>query len=246
MPAEISLFHLLLANLVVLLGSCLQGVAGYGIGTLAAPLLFLISPLFIPGPLTLNAAVLSVLMLVRNRTSIRFREVRFAIGGGLAGTVLAGLTLLVISPTGFELAFGALILVAVVLSVAGLKPRLNARNSVIAGAASSYMGTITAVGGPPIAMVYQNEKGPVARANLSAFFLFTNAFVIATLFFSGYLGVRELWLAAALMPGVFIGFWLSAHLVNRLPFAAMRPIILSIAAAAGLAALVRGLLSLWG
>ena len=90
MPAEISLFHLLLANLVVLLGSCLQGVAGYGIGTLAAPLLFLISPLFIPGPLTLNAAVLSVLMLVRNRTSIRFREVRFAIGGGLAGTQCGG------------------------------------------------------------------------------------------------------------------------------------------------------------
>lgn len=244
MPAEISLLHILLANLVVMAGSALQGVAGYGIGTLAAPLLFLISPLFIPGPLTVAAAVLTVLMLARNRTALQFREVRFAIGGGLLGTIAAGVTLLLISPTGFELAFGTLILVAVALSVIGLKPRLNARNSVIAGAASTYMGTITAVGGPPIAMIYQNEKGPLVRANMSAFFLFANTFVIITLIVSGYLGWRELWIAVAILPGVLIGFWSSALLVNRLPFEAMRPIILGIAAIAGLAALIRGLLAL--
>lgn len=244
MPAEISLLHILLANLVVMAGACLQGVAGYGIGTLAAPLLFLISPLFIPGPLTLAAAVLTVLMLVRNRTALQFREVRFAISGGLAGAVAAGITLLLISPAGFELAFGALILLAVLLSVIGLKPRLNARNSVIAGAASTYMGTITAVGGPPIAMIYQNEKGPLVRANMSAFFLFANLFVITTLIASGYLGWREVWISLALLPGVFIGFRASALLVNRLPFEIMRPVILAIAAVAGLAALIRGLLAL--
>ncbi|MFW5825648.1 MAG: sulfite exporter TauE/SafE family protein [Marinobacter sp.] len=245
MPADITLYHIVLANLVVLAGSCLQGVAGYGIGTLAAPLLFLISPAFIPAPLTLNAGVLTVLMLMRNRTSLQTREVRFAIGGGLVGAALAGGTLLVISARGFELVFGALILLAVALSVAGLKPRLNPRNSVIAGAASAYMGTITAVGGPPIAMIYQNEKGPLVRANMSAFFLFANVFVLTTLLLSGYLGVTELWLFVATVPGVFAGFWLSAGLVNRLPFEALRPIILGIAAIAGLAALIRGLVSLY-
>lgn len=245
MPEDITIYHLILANLVVLAGSCLQGVAGYGIGTLAAPLLFLISPMFIPAPLTLNAGVLTVLMLVRNRTSLQIREVRYAIGGGLIGAVLAGFTLTVITARGFELIFGTLILLAVALSVAGLKPRLNPRNSVIAGTASAYMGTITAVGGPPIAMIYQNEKGPLVRANMSAFFLFANVFVLATLVLSGYLGVTELWLFVATMPGVFIGFWLSAGLVNRLPFEALRPIILGIAAVAGLAALVRGLINLY-
>lgn len=244
MPADITLYHILLANLVILAGSCLQGVAGYGIGTLAAPLLFLISPAFIPAPLTLNAGILTILMLMRNRTSLQVREVRYAIGGGLAGAILAGATLLVITAQGFELVFGTLILLAVILSVAGLKPRLNPRNSVIAGAASTYMGTITAVGGPPIAMIYQNEKGPLVRANMSAFFLFANVFVLTTLVFSGYLGTTELWLFAATMPGVFIGFWLSAGLVHRLPFDALRPIILGIAAIAGVAALIRGLINL--
>ncbi|PHQ25826.1 hypothetical protein CLH62_09500 [Marinobacter guineae] len=241
---DVSLLQILLANLAVLAGACLQGVAGYGIGTLAAPLLFLISPLFVPGPLTLNASLLTIFMLARNRRALQVREVRFAVGGGVAGAVLAALTLLVISTKGFELIFGVLILAGVSLSLGGLKPALNARNSVMAGAASTYMGTITAVGGPPIALIYQNEKGPLVRANMSAFFLVASVFSLAALFASGYLGTRELALFAVTFPGVGVGFWLSGKLVNRMPFDGLRPVILAIAAIAGTAALIRGLISL--
>ncbi|NMT63051.1 sulfite exporter TauE/SafE family protein [Marinobacter orientalis] len=241
---DLSLLQILLANLALLAGSCLQGVAGYGIGTLAAPLLFLISPTLVPAPLVLNAMMLTVFMLLRNRGALQIREVRFAIGGGVAGTILAGITLLLISPKGFELVFGILILIGVLLSVAGLRPALNARNSILAGAASTYMGTITAVGGPPIALIYQNQKGPLVRANMSAFFLVASFFSIAALAASGYLGQRELQLFAVTFPGVLIGFRLSGKLVNRMPFDGLKPIILGIAAVAGAAALVRGLTSL--
>ena len=239
---DISLLQVLLANAALLAGACLQGVAGYGIGTLAAPLLFLISPILLPAPLILNAAVLTVFMLVRNRGALAIREVRFAIGGGVIGTILAALILLVLSPKGFELIFGILILTGVALSLGGLRPALNARNSVIAGAASPFMGTITAVGGPPIAMIYQ--KGPLVRANMSAFFLTASFFSLAALLYSGYLGVRELRLFGLTFPGMLIGFWLSGHLVHRMPANGLRPVILTIAAVAGIAALVRGLMSL--
>ena len=85
---DLSLLQILLANLALLAGACLQGVAGYGIGTLAAPLLFLISPILIPAPLVLNAVVLTILMLLRNRGALQVREVRFAIGGGVGGIVV--------------------------------------------------------------------------------------------------------------------------------------------------------------
>ncbi len=241
---DLSLLQIILANLALLAGACLQGVAGYGIGTLAAPLLFLISPILVPAPLVLNAVVLTILMVLRNHGALQIREVRFAIGGGVAGMVLAGVTLMLISPTGFELIFGILILIGVLLSVAGLRPALNARNSLLAGAASTYMGTITAVGGPPIALIYQNEKGPLVRANMSAFFLVASFFSIAALVASGYLGLRELQLFAVTFPGVLMGFWLSGKLVNRMPFDGLRPVILGIAGVAGTAALVRGLMSL--
>ncbi|WP_236743976.1 TSUP family transporter [Marinobacter similis] len=110
---DISLLQVLLANAALLAGACLQGVAGYGIGTLAAPLLFLISPILLPAPLILNAAILTVLMLIRNRGALAIREVRFAIWGGAIGTILAALILLVLSPKGFELIFGILILTGV-------------------------------------------------------------------------------------------------------------------------------------
>lgn len=240
---DVSLVQILLANLAIMAGACLQGVAGYGIGTLSAPLMFLISPLFLPGPLTLNAVILTVMMLMRNRASLRFREVRYAIGGDVVGTALAGLTLMVLTTQGFELAFGGLILTAVILSVAGLRPRLSPRSSILAGAASGYMGTITAVGGPPIALIYQNEKGPLVRANMSAFFLFASCASLTALFFSGYIGLRELKLFALTFPGVLIGFSLSAFLVHRLPFEAMRPLILVIAGLSGTAALIRGIIT---
>lgn len=241
---DLTLLQIILANLALLAGSCLQGVAGYGIGTLAAPLLFLISPMLVPAPLVLNAVILTILMVLRNHGALQIREVRFAIGGGAAGMILAGITLMLISPKGFELVFGILILIGVLLSVAGLRPELNARNSILAGAASTYMGTITAVGGPPIALIYQNQKGPLVRANMSAFFLVASFFSIAALVASGYLGQRELQLFAVTFPGVLIGFWLSGKLVNRMPFDGLRPIILGIAAVAGAAALVRGLMPL--
>lgn len=244
MLADMSLLQILIANLVVLVGACLQGVAGYGIGTLSAPLLFLVSPVLVPGPLVLNAVLLNLLMLIRHRTAIRVREVRLAVAGGLVGTVLAGGTLLVLSPQGFELVFGVLILLAVGLSVGGWKPRLNGRNSVVAGAASTYMGTITAVGGPPIAMIYQNEKGPLVRANMSAFFMFASLMSIVALIGSGYLGLEELMLFLATAPGVVIGFLVSRWFVGRLPSARLRPIILAIAGVAGAAALVRGVLAI--
>ena len=238
----LTLTDILLANFFLLLGASLQGVAGYGIGTLSAPLLFLISPLFIPGTLVLNAIVLTVMMLARNRAGISFREVKFAIGGNVVGTTLAGATFLVITSGAFDIVFGALIIFGVILSVAGIRPKLTPRNSVIAGAASGYMGTLVAVGGPPIALIYQNEKGPRVRANMSAFFLFSSCASIVALIFAGQIGMLELTLFAVTFPGVLIGFLLSALLVRRLPFEAMRPLILVIAALAGAGALARGFL----
>jgi hypothetical protein len=37
------------------------------------------------------------------------------------------------------------------------------------------------VGGPPIALIYQDQKGPLVRANMSALFLVASFFSLAAL-----------------------------------------------------------------
>lgn len=239
---DLTVADLVLANLALAAGACLQGVAGYGIGTLSAPLLFLISPTFLPGVMIVDAVLLNVLMLIRNRTSITLSPVRYAIAGSIVGITLASATLTVLSDQGFELAFGTIILVAVLLSVIGFRPALSAQSSLIAGGLSGYMGTITAVGGPPMALIYQNEKGPLVRANLSAFFVASSLITVAALIPLGHIGTDELKLVTMTAPGVLFGFWLSRHLIHRLAFNALRPIILAIAGMAGASALMRGIL----
>lgn len=235
------MFQLLLANLALFFGALLQGVAGYGIGTLSAPIVFLISPNLLPGPMIASATFLNLLMLLRNRDHVRIAPVRYAIEGGVVGIVMAGVVLKNLTPAGFDLAFGVLILFAVFLSVLGWKPVLNRLNSACAGWLSGFMGTITAIGGPPIALVYQNESGSSVRGNLAAFFLVTSIISLVILMFAGMMGWPQFVLAVAMCPGVALGFAASKPLANRFPYSAMRPLVLSIAAAAGLLAVYRAL-----
>jgi uncharacterized membrane protein YfcA len=242
LDVELTLLQLLLANLFLILGACLQGIIGWGIGTLSAPLLFLVSPSLLPAPMLLNASVLTLLLLLRERREISLGPVRHAIAGNMIGTALAGITLAYVSTAAFEALFGVLILAAVALSISGIRPRLKRSTSMLAGGASGYMGTITAVGGPPIALIYQNEKGPLVRANLAAFFTFGSFTALVTLYFSSLLGAYQLKLFALTVPGVILGFALSRLLVHRVPMGSLRPLILGIAGVAGLLAILRGIL----
>ncbi len=239
---ELTLTQLLLANAVLAAGACLQGVAGYGIGTLGAPLLFLIDPMLVPAVLMLNALVMTTLMSLRHRHGLALRPVVHAVGGSFVGTVLAALTLAAMTAEQFEVGFGALILLAVGVSVLGGHPPLTPLTGLLAGGASGYMGTITGVGGPPVALVYQSQSALLARANLSAFFLVSSVMGLAGLTWAGYLGRPQLAAFALTFPGVAAGFWASGHLVRRLPGAALRPAILAVAAIAGASAVIRGLL----
>lgn len=220
---EYSLSTILLINIIVLLGSLLQGLIGYGVGMFCAPLLFLISPSLVPAPLILISTVLTVIMMLRDKAHLQFDQVSWAMLGGLIGVVMAGLVLNVASKALFELTFGILILIAVFISMLGFTPAVNKKTNSLAGFTSGFMGTITAVGGPPMALLYQHGDIKNIKANLTAFFLFLNIIAIATL---GAIGeVTESTLAIVLfsLPGVVIGLYISTkahhivkpHLIRR-------------------------------
>lgn len=214
---EFTLLTIILINIIILCGSLLQGLIGYGIGMFCAPLLFLISPTLVPAPLILISTIITVFMTIRDRGHLQFNQVSWAMRGSFFGILLAGLLLKVTSKEQFELAFGILILLAVLISVLGLVPKVNKITNTIAGFTSGLMGTITAVGGPPIALLYQHGDIKNIKANLTAFFLFVNIIAIITLSLIGQITTNTLMTVIFILPGMAVGLYIStkaAHIVK--------------------------------
>lgn len=223
------------------LGALLQGAVGFGVALVAAPILMLMRPELVPGPMILAAWSLTVLIAVRDRQGVDWRGLRWTVPGLLAGTAAAVLLVKNLSAGGMGLMFGTLVLAAVGLSVAGWHPLPHARNLLLAASAAGFMGTATSVGGPPMALVYQRERGVRLRGTLSAVFLVGGMSSLAGLALAGRFGPAELAGGLGLLPGVVVGFLLSGPLAAYLDGYLLRPAVLAVSAAAALAVLARSL-----
>ena len=238
---EYSLATIALINIIVMLGSLLQGLIGYGIGMFCAPLLFLISPTLVPAPLILWSTLLTIIMLQRDKSHLQFAQVSWAMKGGAIGVILAGVILNFASKTQFELVFGLVILAAVFISVLGFKPKVNKITNTIAGFTSGLMGTLTAVGGPPIALLYQGGDIKNIKANLTAFFLFLNFVAIITLTSIGEISIDTLTIVALASPGVILGLHISTKAQGIIQPHLARRWILALSAITAVIAIIRAL-----
>ena len=134
--------EILTVVLTVLFGATLQGSVGFGMGLIASPILILIDPRFVPGPILLSTTVLTVLLVYRERTAIDFHGIQWAMVGRLIGTVLASAILLVVSADQLVLLIGVFILSAVGMSLSGFRFDPIRPVLVVAGMLSGLLGTI--------------------------------------------------------------------------------------------------------
>jgi uncharacterized membrane protein YfcA len=200
---------LAVATVVVAVGACVQGSMGFGLGLLSAPLLALVEPDLVPGPVIFASVPLSLLVAWRERASFDLREVRWAVTGRLPGTVAGAFAVAVLPQRGLAALFALVVLGAVGLSVGGWDVRPTTSTLVAAGAASGFMGTATSIGGPPIALVYQHSTGPRLRSILATYFVFGALFSLGSLAAFGEFGLHGLRLGLWLLPGMALGYLLS-------------------------------------
>ena len=233
---------LLIAGAIVLVGAVVQGVVGYGLNLIAAPLLTLVDPALIPVPMLLVTLAQSVMSLLRERSSAHWSGVGWAMVGRLPGNVLGVLAVSALPVAGFNVAIALSVLACVALSLVSWRPRPTPPSLVVAGTASGAFGTASGIGGPPIALLYQHSAGPTIRATLAAFFVLASVSSLATLGIAGEIGAKHLRAAVVLLPFMLAGFALSTvarRIVDNR--GAIRAGILGVAAASALVLLVRGL-----
>ena len=226
---KISMFNdptiFIVVLIVVTLAAALQSLSSLGIGVIAAPILVMIDPAYISAPILMLGLVLSLLNTVRYRQKLRFGNIRIALLGRFIGSLSAIVLLSLLPPIFFTLCFTILIILSVFLTYSHFQVNYSSRNLFIGGFFSGLAGTSTSIGGPPIALVYQNSDPNFARAELSLFFLVATLISLALLFISGNFSYYQLQLTMPLLPAIFIGFGLSLVLNKHFKPHYLKPII---------------------
>nr|WP_309082915.1 sulfite exporter TauE/SafE family protein [Chelativorans sp.] len=233
---------LALAVAALLTAGAVQGSAGFGFNMLAAPILAVIDPVFVPGPMLIIAGLVCIGGAVREASSIDVRGLGFSLAGRVIAAVLAVLCLGLLDEATFSLVFGTIVLVAVLLSVLGLRIAATPGTLFAAGAASGFMGTLTSIGAPPMAIAYQNSAGPVMRSTLNAFFVFGMVISVTALFLSGNAEWGDVVLAAILAPFAFVGFLFSRWGRAFVDKGRVRVVVLAISTASAVILIARHLL----
>lgn len=230
---------LLIGSLAVMAGSIVQGASGLGLGMVAAPVLVLVDERFVPGPLLTLSFFVSMMMVIREYRAIDMRGLSMAIAGRIPGNILGGLFIAVIPQAVYGIVFGILVLVAVALTLSGLKFLPTARNLIGAGFASGIMGTLTSVGAPPIALAYQHGRAATVRVTLGAFFMISSVLSILTLHYFGRFDYDEMVFGLLFALPMVFGFWISNFLVRQMRERHVRYIILGLSAASSVILILR-------
>ncbi len=233
---------LVIAALAMMAGTLVQGSIGFGTNLVAAPILAIINPDLVPVPVILASFVFNVLVSRRDQGERPWQIMRLPIIGSVPASVAGAAAVALVSQRGLGILFGVLVLVGVALSASGRHPRHTPRALLAAGAASGFMATTTGIGGPPMALMFQRERGPQLRAALARFFGVGSVVSFVTLLAFGQVAWADFARAAVLIPGGLFGFWLSKHLAHRLDHGYVRHVVLAVSATSAVIVLVRALL----
>jgi uncharacterized protein len=231
-----------LAGLAVALGALVQGAVGFGLALVAAPLLAIIDPSLVPVPMLLLATAHALLMLRREHGDTDWTGVGWALLGRLPGIAIGVLAVVLLPERWFVVAVAVTVLTCVALSVVRWRPRPTVPALLVAGVVSGAGGTASAIGGPPVALLYQNAQGPRVRATLGAYFAAGSLLSLAGLLIGGQINGDAMSSAALMAPFMIVGFALSSPARRLLDRGWTRPAVLSVATAGALALLGRAAL----
>jgi uncharacterized membrane protein YfcA len=225
----------------VLLGSTVQGAIGVGLNMIAAPFVAIVIPEALPATLVLLAVPIAVTTILREHHALDRVALPWMILGALPGTAIGLAIVESASPTTLAVIVGSTTLGGVLLSIAAPPVRTTRATALVAGFFSNLFGTASAVGGPPVALLFQHRTGPIARATLGAFFATSGALSLIGYLAAGTMTGDQGLLALALAPIMVVGLTASRYLHAHVDSGWLRPSVLTLSAIAGTVAIVRAL-----
>lgn len=231
----------MIAMVIVFLGSFVQSAIGFGLAVVSAPLLFLVSPEYIPAPIVFVALFNSLFNMYKYRSNIAIGGLKMAIYGRIPGTLAGGALLLYVSSSVLSLWLGGMVLVAVLVSLLPVRFEPTPNRMAIAGFLSGFMGTSSSIGGPPMALILQHQDAHTLRGNLAAFFVFSSAMSLIVLYFIGYLNWHHVQITIPLLPMGWLGYLAAQVVVKYVSKEWIRVLTLIVCLISGVTAIWQGL-----
>lgn len=226
------------AVVATVVGATIQGSIGFGMNLVTVPALALVVPEALPVTVIVLGIPISIGMFLYERADLDRVGIAWILLGRVPGTLLGAWVVAAVSSAVLQGLAGALVLTLVVVRVVMPPVRVGRDTQVLAGIVSGLTGTAAGIGGPPLALLYQHQRGPTMRSTLAASFLFGTLLSIATLAFAGEAGGEQLAFGAALAPLVFAGSVAGRRLHRWLDAGWLRPAVLVFAALAAVVVLV--------
>ena len=234
----------LVCLVAVCVGTAVQRLAGQGFGMVAAPVLALAAPGWLPGTVLLVGLLVGAGAFLSDRSAVHQPDLPPGFAGRTLGAVVAAwVAAQVVGTPALPLITGGLVWFGVLLSVAGLRLAIRATTLFGAGTVAGIMGTLTGIGAPPMAILYANTETRRSVATQNLFFAFGMFVSIGSLAVAGVIGLRHLAFAATLAPAVPLTLRAVRPLAGRVAKRSIRPWALGLAATAATILILRSLLS---
>jgi uncharacterized membrane protein YfcA len=211
---------------------------GFGMALLAAPIIVLLNPAWVPMVLTTTALFLSVANTWHQKRYLNLRSLAPAFVTRIPGTLFGAWCLLNLNVHHLQLLVAAAVLVAVAVSTLKLEFQSTPTRMAWAGCISGFMGTTTSIGGPPMALIMQYEAPTNVRANLSAYFTYSCLLSMAVYISAGLFTRDIMWACVSFLPCAFFGFVLGVKVRPYVDGGRFRPLLLAMCTLAALVAAI--------
>ncbi|MDV2419711.1 sulfite exporter TauE/SafE family protein [Corynebacterium tuberculostearicum] len=225
-------------GVLILAGTITQGTIGFGLGTIATPIIALIRPELVPTLILLLALCISSYTLARTYHETSWRVIGISSLARIPGSLVGAWAIASLSPNGLSIFIGCAVLFAMTLSSLGWSPRPTTLNTLMAGVASGILGTSTSIGGPPMALIMKRFDPDRTRGTLAGTFVLGTLVSLIILAFSGQISSTQMGAAAAYLPLVIVGLIAANHLNQFIDRNLLNRIVLIVAISAALMLIV--------
>ncbi|HGO5291388.1 TPA: sulfite exporter TauE/SafE family protein [Photobacterium damselae] len=223
------------------LGCFVQSSIGFGMGVLVGPFILVLEPQLMPSAVIFLGMSMSLIVWYQYRAYFEPKMLFSAFIGRLPGTVLAAYILMIVTADQLAIMLGVTVLIAVVLSLGKWKLSPTPVNMLIAGFVSGVMGTATGIGGPPLAILLQNEEPEKIRANLAAFFAITGVISLIALHLSGNFSYQDFHNSVLLLPAPIMATLLAYQVRHKIKKRLVHNSVLVLCSVSAFVSLSRGM-----